>query len=86
MSVTWSLRKTDAQGSADGEVNPGPATTSRLRIWITAALGIAAIASVDFMSGVELRVFPLYFAPISLVAWRAGRSAALIAAAFCQTP
>lgn len=59
---------------------PGPATTSRLRIWITAAFGIAAIGSIDFISGVEVRVFPLYYAPISLVAWHAGRSAALVAA------
>lgn len=51
-----------------------------MAIWIATISGIAAIGSVDFLSGIELRVFPLYYAPISLAAWHAGRSAALVAA------
>ena len=42
--------------------------------------GIALIAAVDFLSGVELRVFPLYYAPISLAAWHFGRSGAVLTA------
>lgn len=42
---------------------------------------MVAIGAIDFFSGVELRVYPLYYAPISYVAWHLGRSAALIAAA-----
>lgn len=42
--------------------------------------GILLIALVDFLSGIELRVFPLYYAPIALAAWSFGRRAALGAA------
>lgn len=52
-------------------------------VWIAGALGVIAIASVDYFTGEELRVFPLYYAPISLVAWYRGRSGALIFAALC---
>jgi len=41
---------------------------------------IAAIGTIDFFTGVELRVYPLYYAPISYVAWHLGRSGALVAA------
>lgn len=42
--------------------------------------GIAIIAAVDFVSGVEVRVFPLYYAPISLAAWHFGPRGAVLAA------
>ena len=54
---------------------------SRGRVWIAALLGIAMITGIDFFSGTELRVYPLYYAPISLVAWHVGRRDALAAAA-----
>jgi hypothetical protein len=57
------------------------ATANRWVVWIAATLGIAAIGGVDFLTGNEVRVFPLYFVPISLVAWHVGRSGAFIAAA-----
>lgn len=31
------------------------------------------IGYLDYHTGIELRVFPLYFVPVGLVAWRAGR-------------
>jgi diguanylate cyclase (GGDEF)-like protein len=43
--------------------------------------GILSIAAMDYYSGVELRVFPLYYAPISYAAWHLGRKGALAAAA-----
>lgn len=52
-------------------------------MWIAALLGIGVIGGVDYLSGVELRVFPLYYAPISLVSWRFGRGGALIASGLC---
>jgi diguanylate cyclase (GGDEF)-like protein len=52
----------------------------RFGVWALATAGIAAIASVDFLTGTELRVFPLYYGPISLVAWHVGRPGALIVA------
>ena len=36
--------------------------------------GIAMVAVVDFVSGVELRVYPLYYLPIAFAAWYIGRS------------
>jgi diguanylate cyclase (GGDEF)-like protein len=53
-------------------------------IWAAALSGIALIALIDYGSGVEVRTFPLYYAPISLVAWHRGRSAAVVAAAVCS--
>lgn len=35
------------------------------------------IAAIDYGSGVELRVYPLYFGPIGFVAWRLGRGPSL---------
>lgn len=45
--------------------------------------GILLIAVADFSSGVELRTFPLYYAPISLAAWYFGRAGAVAAASLC---
>jgi len=42
--------------------------------------GIALIAVIDFRTGVEYRVFPLYFLPLSLAAWHLGQAAALTGA------
>ncbi len=52
-------------------------------VWLASVLWVAVIAAVDYFSGSELRVFPLYYAPISLAAWSIGRSAALTVAALC---
>jgi diguanylate cyclase (GGDEF)-like protein len=41
---------------------------------------IVVIGWIDFFSGTELRVFPLYYAPISLLAWNVGPLGALLAA------
>lgn len=58
--------------------------TSRNALIAVAALGgIAAIAAVDLLTGVEYRVFPLYFMPLSVAAWYLGRPGALTAAALC---
>jgi diguanylate cyclase (GGDEF)-like protein len=67
----------------DRDATEPPAEPARHRavVWVTALVGIAAIGSIDFFSGVELRVYPLYYAPISLLAWRTGRSGALAGAA-----
>jgi len=54
-------------------------------VWIGGILGVAVIGAVDYASGTELRVYPLYYGPIGLLAWYAGRlgaiSAALLSAA-----
>jgi len=64
--------------------NVTPETVKRaLPVWIAGVLGVVVIGSVDYFSGTELRVFPLYYAPISLVAWYRGHSGAVIVAALC---
>jgi diguanylate cyclase (GGDEF)-like protein len=45
--------------------------------------GILLIAAFDFLSGVEVRVFPLYYVPISIAAWYFGRAGAVAAASLC---
>jgi diguanylate cyclase (GGDEF)-like protein len=47
---------------------------------ILGVVGIVAIGALDFYSGTELRVTPLYFAPVAIMAWYAGRGGALLAA------
>lgn len=42
--------------------------------------GVAVVGVFDYASGIELRVFPLYFAPIVLAGWRLSRWDALAAA------
>jgi len=54
---------------------------SAVVVWIVAALATVAIGGIDYLSGVELRVFPLYYAPVSFIAWYRGRSGALVASA-----
>jgi diguanylate cyclase (GGDEF)-like protein len=54
-----------------------------LTVWGLAAAGIAAIGAVDYATGSEIRVYPLYYAPISFVAWHRGRWGALGAALMC---
>lgn len=56
---------------------------SAIFVWVVGIVAIALIAGVDYLSGTELRTFPLYYAPISFVAWHRGRRAALVAAALC---
>jgi diguanylate cyclase (GGDEF)-like protein len=47
--------------------------------------GIALVAIIDFVSGVELRVYPLYYLPIAFAAWYIGRSWTVAAAALSVT-
>jgi len=54
-----------------------------LEVWAAAVFGIVGIGGVDYLTGGEVRIFPLYYAPISFVAWYRGRSGALFAAALC---
>ena len=41
-------------------------------LWTVGVLAIAAIGAFDYASGTELRIYPLYFVPVSLLAWHAG--------------
>jgi len=70
---SWSTVETDRRGRL----------TPALLIWAAGLLGIAAIGGVDYLSGTELRVYPLYFAPVGLLAWQSGRAGAIAAAVLC---
>lgn len=60
-----------------------PATLSKPLAALITAGGIVVVALIDFVSGVELRVYPLYYLPLSFAAWYVGRSWTLAAAALC---
>jgi len=62
---------------------PSRVAKHALEVWIPAASGMVAIGGLDYLTGGEIRIFPLYYAPISFVAWHRGRSDAIIAAALC---
>jgi diguanylate cyclase (GGDEF)-like protein len=55
---------------------PGPAGRT---LGLAAAI-LAAAGLVDWATGIELNVFPLYFAPVALVSWRLGRGPGLATA------
>lgn len=55
----------------------------RLSIAAGAALGVAAVGGLDYLTGTEYRVYPLYFLPLSLGAWHLGRSATVATAVLC---
>jgi diguanylate cyclase (GGDEF)-like protein len=55
---------------------------SRLGTIAVTGVAIFSIAVVDFVSGVELRTFPLYYAPVALASWRFGVTGASVASAF----
>lgn len=53
---------------------------SRLTTWVVAVAMIALVGWIDYFSGAELRVYPLYYAPITLLAWNVGRRGVVIGA------
>lgn len=50
---------------------------TKLSIVAASLFGIAAIGVIDFITGTEIRVFPLYFLPIILSAWYLGKPGAV---------
>jgi len=47
-------------------------------VFIIGLLGIAAISYADYITGIQIGVYPLYFLPVSLVTWRVGRRAGIV--------
>lgn len=56
----------------------------RNKALLAIAISCALIAWLDYASGPDLRVFPLYFVPIALSAWRFSLGAAVLLAALCS--
>jgi len=51
--------------------------------WASSLLLIGLIGTVDYASGTEIRTYPLYYGPIGLLAWQAGRRGAVTGAVLC---
>lgn len=49
-----------------------------------AGVGALVIGWLDYETGVELRIYPLYFAPIGLAAWNVGRVSTIVLAVLCS--
>ena len=62
------------------DASSAPGKGIRPSAWGVGLVGIVLIGALDYYTGVELRVFPLYYAPIALLAWHYGRTGASIAA------
>lgn len=74
---------TDRAGPAERApcVAVAPRMAGKL-LWLTLSVaGIGVIATIDYFTGTEFRISPLYYLPVSLGAWHAGRPAALALAA-----
>ena len=61
------------------------AAASRYRgaVWAAAVFAILLIGTFDYLTGTEVRTFPLYYVPISLLAWHHGRPGAAVGATAC---
>jgi len=59
-----------------GFTSEHPVASFALASVLTALVGL-----VDYLTGIELRVFPLYFVPLALIAWQFGRRASVAASA-----
>ncbi len=49
----------------------------RPAVFLLGTLGVVAVGALDFVTGVELSVSPLYFVPVGFVAWKLGKRAGL---------
>lgn len=66
-------------------LSPLPAPLGRLASVAAAVLLIALVGGVDCVTGREVRVFPLYFVPVGVAAWRAGSGAGLFTSVLAVT-
>ena len=60
-----------------------PDSLSKPLAALLTVIGVLLVAEVDFASGVELRVYPLYYLPLTFAAWYLGRAWTLVAATLC---
>lgn len=47
-------------------------------------IGLAIVACIDYVTGIEIRIFPLYFLPLMLSAWLLKRSITIVYALFAS--
>jgi diguanylate cyclase (GGDEF)-like protein len=51
---------------------------SPLAVALTAGVGLVLVGVVDYVTGIEIRIFPLYFLPLMLAAWHLRRRTTLL--------
>ena len=54
-----------------------------IRWTVYAALGVLLVSAFDYLTGTELRIYPLYFLPLSAAGWSGSIRSALLIAALC---
>ena len=64
------------------ETADDPSALPKYRVALLSAAGVLLVGLLDFVTGYELRLFPLYFLPITFGAWRLSRGAAVALALF----
>ena len=50
---------------------------------VSCAAGVVVLGILDYATGYEIRMFPLYYVPVSVAAWRIGRAPAVLIAMLC---
>jgi diguanylate cyclase (GGDEF)-like protein len=60
-----------------------PPPRSSVLDWALGTLGILGIGALDYLTGNEMRVFPLYYVPLAILAWSGGRTGAAVATLLC---
>lgn len=55
---------------------------SRVLVALAVLVSVAAIGAADLATGDEIRIFPLYFLPLTVVAWHFGKTAAIVGSLF----
>jgi diguanylate cyclase (GGDEF)-like protein len=64
-----------------GEVEPGRRQPHQVKL-LAAFACVGLIGFLDYFTGAEIRIFPLYYFPISLGAWYTGRRGAVLLSLF----
>ena len=59
------------------------ASSHRGVVGVVAVAAIVLIGMIDYLTGTEVRTFPLYYAPVTLLAWNYGRSGVAAGAITC---
>jgi len=55
-----------------------------LVVWIVTLAGIALVGVLDYATGFEYRVYPVYYLPLGFAAWHLGRRGTIAAATLCD--
>lgn len=57
--------------------------TPPVRVFVFCALGVSVAAWIDYITGLQIRTYPLYFLPIAYGAWHLSRRVSVAVATLC---